>query len=208
MKKLISQEEFWNTTTHGIGVLLSISALVLLIVFGVKSNHDFSLFSGIFFGISLIVLYSASTLYHMFSNENIKRKLRVFDHISIFYLIAGTYTPFALITLKNSLGWWLFGIVWGLAIFGTLFKIFFTGKYEFVSLILYIAMGWIVVIDFSNLLENISSQGLTYLVTGGILYTVGTIFYAIDKIPFNHAIWHLFVLGGSIFHFFSIVEVI
>lgn len=208
MKKLLYKEEFWNTVTHGIGILLSIVALVILIVFGVNSKHEFSLLSGIFFGVSLIVLYTASTLYHLFSNETIKKKLRVFDHISIFYLIAGTYTPFALITLKDSFGWWLFGIVWGIAIIGTLFKVFFTGKYEYVSLVLYIAMGWIVVVDFSNLLTNISPLGLNYLITGGVLYTVGTIFYAIHKIPYNHAIWHLFVLAGSIFHFFSIVEVI
>lgn len=208
MKKLITQEEFWNTTTHGVGVLLSITALIFLIVIGIDSKHDFSILSGMFFGISLILLYTASTLYHLFSDEKIKNILRVFDHISIFYLIAGTYTPFALITLKDSFGWWLFGIVWGIAILGTIFKVFFTGKYEYVSLVLYIAMGWIVVIDFSNLLENISSNGLFYLVTGGVLYTIGTIFYAIHKIPYNHAIWHLFVLAGSIFHFFSILEVI
>jgi hemolysin III len=208
MKKLIYQEEFWNTATHGIGLLLSITALVVLIILGINSEHEFSLLSGMFFGISLIFLYTSSSLYHLFRDEKTKNKLRVFDHISIFYLIAGTYTPFALITLKDSFGWWLFGIVWSIAIIGTVFKVFFTGKYEYLSLILYISMGWIVVLDFSNLLKNISPDGLYYLITGGILYTVGTIFYAIHKIPYNHAIWHLFVLAGSIFHFFSILEVI
>jgi hemolysin III len=208
MKKIIRQEEFWNTLTHGIGVLLSIAALIILIVLGTNSTNDFSLFAGIFFGTSLIILYTASTLYHYFKSQKLKDKLRVFDHISIFYLIAGTYTPFALITLKDSFGWWLFGIVWGIAFLGTIFKVFFTGKYEYVSLILYIAMGWIVVLDFSNLITNISSEGLYYLIIGGVLYTLGTIFYATHKIPYNHAIWHLFVLGGSIFHFFSVLTVI
>ncbi len=206
MNKLIKNEEFWNTLTHGVGIFLSIAALVLLIVYGNNSEEPFSLLSGIFFGISLIVLYTASTVYHAVTNVKKKKKLRIFDHISIYYLIAGTYTPFALVALRDSMGWWIFGIVWTVAILGTLFKLFFTGKYEFVSIIVYITMGWLIIMDFSYLIDHVSSQTLWFLILGGGLYTLGTIFYAGNKIPYNHAIWHVFVLGGSIFHFFSVVD--
>lgn len=205
---VLEREEKWNVITHGIGILLSISALVLLTIWGAKSEHSLSLFSGLFFGLSLIVLYTASTVYHLATTEKKKNKLRIFDHISIYYLIAGTYTPFALIALRDSLGWWIFGTVWTMAIIGTVFKLFFTGKYEFVSIIAYVLMGWLIVIDFSFLVEQLNFLSLLFLILGGGIYTLGTVFYAIHKIPYNHAIWHLFVLGGSIFHFFSVIFMI
>lgn len=207
-KSILKNEEFWNTTTHGIGVLLSITALIILIIAGSYSDLSLSLFSGLFFGISLLTLYTASTLYHAFKKETIKNKLRIFDHISIYYLIAGTYTPFALITLRDSLGWWIFGAVWVLAFIGTLFKIFYTGRFEIISVLTYIGMGWMVIIDFSYLIETIDQLALIFLIIGGGFYTLGTIFYSFNKIPFNHAIWHVFVLGGSIFHFFSVMQII
>tara|TARA_R110000868_G_scaffold268704_1_gene527923 strand:- start:752 stop:1378 length:627 start_codon:yes stop_codon:yes gene_type:complete len=196
-------EEKLNTFTHAIGVLLGVSALVLLIVFDTNKT-DWSLFSVIVYGISIIVLFTASTLYHAFKNERRKHYFRIIDHISIYILIAGTYTPVLLISLEQSLGWTLFWVVWGIAAFGVVLKLFFTGKFEIFSTLLYLVMGWLIVFDFSNLSEAIGSDGILFLFAGGLSYTVGIIFYAIQKIPYNHVIWHLFVLSGAICHFFMI----
>ena len=152
----------------------------------------------------IIVLFSASTLYHAVSDENKKHYFRIVDHISIYLLIAGTYTPVLLITLHESLGWTLFWVVWGIAAFGVILKIFFTGRFEIFSTLLYLVMGWLIVFDFVNLSKAFGSDGILYIFAGGLAYTVGIIFYAIEKIPFNHVIWHLFVLAGAIFHFFMI----
>lgn len=150
--------------------------------------------------ISLIVLFLASTIYHAVENPKIKKKLRTLDHISIYYLIAGTYTPVCLSVLMPSKGWLLFYLVWGTALFGTVLKIFFTGKFEAFSLVLYGVMGWLIVIDLPYLLEHMSSMGLIYLALGGAFYTIGILFYAVKKIPYNHLIWHFFVLSGAISH--------
>ena len=144
------------------------------------------------------------TLYHSVSKSDIKRKLRIIDHISIYLLIAGTYTPVALITLQNGNGWLVFYIVWGIAALGTLLKIFYTGKFEFLSLVFYLAMGWLIVIDFQNLLAHTTVIGLRLLFLGGAFYTLGIIFYAWKRLPYNHFIWHLFVLGGAISHWLFI----
>jgi len=153
---------------------------------------------------SLIVLFTASTVYHAVENPKLKKKLRILDHISIYYLIAGTYTPVCLSVLLPSKGWLLFYLVWGIALFGTVLKIFFTGKFEVFSLVLYGVMGWLIVIDLPYLLEHMSSTGLLYLAAGGAFYTIGILFYAIKKVSYNHLIWHFFVLGGAICHWLLI----
>ncbi len=196
-------EEKLNTASHAIGALFGIAALILLIVFETKKT-EYSLGSIIIYGISIIVLFAASTLYHAAKSESNKHYFRIIDHISIYLLIAGTYSPVLLITLEQSLGWTLFYVVWGIAAFGVILKVFFTGKFEIFSTLLYLAMGWLIVFDFTNLSNLIHSNGILLLFAGGLAYTVGILFYAIEKIPYNHVIWHLFVLAGAIFHFFMI----
>jgi hemolysin III len=196
-------EEKLNTISHAIGALFGLAALVLLVVFDTRKT-DYSLTSVIIYGFSIIILFTASALYHAAKNERKKRFLRVIDHISIYVLIAGTYSPVLLIMLEESLGWTLFYIVWGIAGFGVILKTFFTGRFELFSTLLYLAMGWLIVFDFSTLSRIMDAGGITLLFAGGIAYTVGIIFYVIEKIPFNHVIWHLFVLAGAICHFFMI----
>jgi len=196
-------EEKLNTITHAIGALFGIAALVLLIAFNTEKTA-WSLFSVIIYGISIIVLFMASTFYHAVNGEKRKHYFRIVDHISIYILIAGTYTPVCLIALDETLGWTLFWVVWGIAAFGVVLKLFFTGRFEVFSTLLYLVMGWLIVFDFTNLSNTIGSDGILFLFAGGLAYTVGIVFYAIQKIPYNHVIWHLFVLAGAICHFFMI----
>jgi len=194
-----TNEEKLNAASHGLGVLFAVIGFVLLLFFnGHKTTY--ATFSLVLYSLSLILMYTASFLYHNIIKKELKNKLRVLDHISIYFLIAGTYSPLALITLEDGNGWTIFYTVWGIAIVGTIFKLFFTGKFEFVSLLLYLVMGWLIVFDFSNLKEQTTSLGINLLFLGGAFYTIGIIFYAIKKIPYNHFIWHLFVLGGTISH--------
>ena len=196
-------EEIWNAASHGLGVLLGIVGLVLLLV-NDSEKTAYSTMSILLYAISIITLYSVSTLYHASHNGKWKNIFRKLDHITIYYLIAGTYSPIALITLETSSGWFLFWIVWGIAAVGTILKVFFTGKFEVLSVLLYILMGWLIVFDFSNLMALQSQLGLNLLVIGGLFYTIGIIFYAVNRIDYNHVIWHFFVLGGSISHFLCI----
>lgn len=196
-------EERLNAWSHGFGAVLGIVGLVLLIAYA-NSQIPFTLFSVIVYGISIIVLFLASTLYHATKNDRSKHYFRIVDHISIYALIAGTYTPVLLITLPDSMGWTLFWVVWGIAIFGVILKLFFTGKFETFSTLLYLVMGWLIVFDFSKLADRMATNGLYLLFAGGAFYTLGIVFYAIEKIPYNHVIWHIFVLGGAICHFFMI----
>lgn len=202
-KSKYKTEERLNVVSHAIGILLGIVGLVLLLE---QDSHQttFARFSIIVYSLSFILLFSASTAYHAVSSPILKRRLRVLDHIGIYILVAGTYTPLALITLVHASGWTLFYIVWGIAALGTVLKIFFTGKYELISLILYLAMGWLVVFDYKNVLDYVPSLGINLLFLGGAFYTVGTLFYAIKKIPYNHFIWHVFVLAGAVSHWFFI----
>jgi hemolysin III len=195
-------EEKLNAATHAIGALLGIAALVLLIVFDTHKT-EWSLFSVIIYGLSIIILFSASTLYHSVRNEQHKHFFRIIDHISIYLLIAGTYTPVLLISLNNSLGWPLFWVVWGIAVFGVFLKVFFTGRFEIFSTLLYLVMGWLIIFDFSNV-SKVLGNGILFLFAGGMAYTIGIVFYVIHRIPYHHVIWHLFVLAGAIFHFFMI----
>tara|TARA_R110002012_G_scaffold322105_1_gene555793 strand:+ start:130 stop:762 length:633 start_codon:yes stop_codon:yes gene_type:complete len=197
------KEEILNTGSHALGILLGIVGAFLL----VQQNTDKSAFAMtgiVIYSFSIVLLYTASTAYHAIANPALKKKFRILDHISIYFLIAGTYTPVALITLIDGNGWLIFYIVWGIAMVGTILKLFFTGKYEIISLLLYLIMGWLIVFDFQNLLASTSTLGINLLMLGGAFYTVGIIFYAIRKIPYNHFIWHLFVLGGSISHWLFI----
>jgi hemolysin III len=196
-------EEQLNAITHGIGAALGIAALVLLIVYA-DTTKPWSLFSVIVYGISIIILFLASTFYHAVKGEKRKHYFRIVDHVSIYLLIAGTYTPVLLISLADTLGWALFWTVWGIAAFGVVLKLFFTGKYEIFSTLLYLVMGWLIIFDFSNLSESLGPNGILWLFAGGLSYTVGIIFYAIQKVPYFHVVWHLFVLGGAIGHFFMI----
>ncbi len=196
-------EEKLNAISHAVGAVFGIGALVLLIVYNSNKTH-WSLLSIMVYGVSLMGLFIASTLYHAVKEKKLKHKFRVLDHISIYLLIAGTYTPVTLITLSESNGWILFYTVWAIAAFGTLLKLFFTGRFEIFSTVLYLVMGWLIVFDFANLSNAIGSQGVLLLFAGGLAYTLGIIFYVIEKIPYNHVIWHLFVLAGAVFHFLMI----
>ncbi len=199
-----STEEKINVITHAIGFLLSIAALVLLIVHASYNGSARHIVSFTIFGASLIVLYSASTLYHYSQKPNIRHKLNILDHASIYILIAGTYTPFTLITLKGALGWTIFGITWGIALVGVFLKLFYTGRYDRISTIAYVVMGWIIIFAIKPLMESLPLNGLYWLLAGGISYTIGAVLFSIPKLKFNHAIFHLFVLLGSFSHFMAV----
>mgnify|MGYP003650692054 CR=1 FL=1 len=205
---MLEKEEKLNTLSHGLGIILGLIGFVVL--YQINNRHNsYGIFSIVVYSLTFVLLFTASTLYHLVSDPNLKNKLRILDHISIYFLIAGTYTPVALIMLEKGNGWLLFYTVWGIAAVGTLLKLFYTGKYEFISLSLYLVMGWLIVLDLDNLLSNTSAFGLVALFLGGALYTLGILFYAIERIPYNHFIWHLFVLGGAISHwFFILIDVV
>lgn len=197
-------EEVANTITHGIGVGFSITGLVLLVVRAALYGDAWQVVSFSIYGASLILLYLASTLYHGIRSPRVKALFRIFDHSAIYLLIAGTYTPFLLVTLRGPWGWSLFGAVWGFAIIGIILKSMFGPKYEILSTIFYLLMGWVVVVAIKPLLAALPFGGLMWLVAGGLAYSLGVIFYAWEKLPYNHAIWHGFVLAGSFFHFFAV----
>ena len=197
-------EERLNIWSHGIGFLLAVAGLTLLVVKASIKGSAWHIVSWSIFGASMVILYAASTLYHWSKKPKVRRKLRIFDHAAIYLLIAGTYTPFTLTTMQGAFGWVLFGITWGLALGGVIVKLFFTGKYDRLSTILYVAMGWLVIIAVKPMISNLGSVSLWYLLAGGISYTVGAVLYSLPRLRFNHAIFHLFVLGGTICHFFAV----
>jgi hemolysin III len=196
-------EEQLNAWTHGIGAALGVAALVLLIIYA-DNAKPWSIFSVIVYGVSIIILFLASTFYHAVKGDKRKHYFRIVDHVSIYLLIAGTYTPVLLILLRGSLGWPLFWTVWGIAAFGVVLKLFFTGKFELFSTLLYLVMGWLIIFDYTNVSEALGPNGILWLMAGGFSYTVGIVFYALQKMPYFHVIWHLFVLAGAICHFFMI----
>ena len=198
-----AKEELRNTLTHGLGILAAL--LGILILFSNVNLTDEGTWLGvILYSISLLLLYSASTFYHSVSNPKPKHKLRILDHISIYFLIAGTYSPIVLTVLKDSYGLLLFYLVWGIAGLGTLLKLFFTGRFEKLSLIFYLIMGWLIALDAVTLVNSISSLALSMLIIGGFFYTIGIYFYVKTYIPYNHVIWHIFVLLGSLSHYLMI----
>ncbi|MBC8768083.1 hemolysin III family protein [Arenibacter sp. BSSL-BM3] len=200
---MLSIEEKLNTLSHALGILLGLIGFIALIEYAGEQT-SYGTFSIIVYSFTILLLFTVSTLYHRVRNPNWKSKLRILDHISIYFLIAGTYTPVALILLEKGNGWLIFYTVWGIAAAGTVMKLFYTGKYEFISLLLYLAMGWLIILDFGNVLSQTTFYGLFALFLGGAFYTVGIVFYAFEKIPYNHFIWHLFVLAGAISHWFFI----
>ena len=205
-KKYSAGEEIANSITHGVGVLLSIAALIVLLIFALQYGDIWHVVSFSIFGGTLILLYLASTLYHSFPQPAIKRILKIIDHSAIFLLIAGTYTPFMLVHLRSPLGWTLFGVVWGLALGGIVLKSFYMSRFKRLSLVLYILMGWMSVFAFHEMFQRMSYDAILFLILGGIFYTSGVIFYIWKKLPYGHAVWHVFVLAGSIFHFFSVIS--
>ena len=202
-----NKQEFLNALSHALGILFGVIGLGFLL-YKNREISDFSTLSIWIYGLSLIGLFTASTLYHAIVHDVRRAKARIFDHIGIFMLIAGTYTPICLISLEKTFGWVLFGVVWGIAGFGLILKLFYTGKQERLSLFLYLAMGWMMVVLFEELLIVLELQTLLWMAAGGFFYTTGTFFYAYEKIPYGHFIWHLFVLCGSISHYFMIYSII
>ena len=198
------EEEFWNTLTHFVGLIFSLIGLPVLL-YSDQGLTELSVLSILFFEFGLICVYSASTLYHYTSNVELKKKFRVFDHVSIFYLIAGSYAPVCLITLYNGSGKTIFITILVIALIGTIFKVFFTGKFDKLFLMLYLAMGWLIVLDFNGILNALDYNGIVLLVTSGLFYSLGTLFYSLQKMKYSHAIWHLFVLGGSASHYFLVL---
>lgn len=198
-------EEIANSITHGIGALLSIAALVILVVFSYTQGTLLHVISFSIFGGTMLLLYVSSTLVHSFPAGKAKDVFEIMDHSSIYLFIAGTYTPFLFIVIKGWAGWTLFGVIWGMAILGIIFKIFFVKRFLYLSTALYIAMGWLIVLAWKPLVTSLPTGGVALLVTGGILYTIGTIFYMWRGFQFHHAVWHLFVLAGSVAHFFTIL---
>lgn len=199
------REEIANSITHGIGALLSVAALVLLIVFASLKGTALHVVSFTIYGSSMLLLYLASTLVHSFPEGRAKRVFEVLDHSFIYVFIAGTYTPLLFTVIKGALGWTLFGIVWGIAAAGVVFKSFFVNRFLFTSTMIYILMGWIIVFAWQPLVTGLAPSGLKLLIAGGLCYTVGTIFYMWRSFPYHHAVWHMFVLAGSIVHFFAIL---
>lgn len=201
-------EERANAITHAIGAALAIAALVLLVVQGAIHGNAWHITSFAIFGSSLVVMYTASTLYHALLRPNTKRLFRKFDHMSIYLLIAGTYTPFCLTLLNGWIGWTLFGLMWGCASLGIVFKTIHTGRAELLSTILYLVMGWTVVLFIKPVYSGMSSAGFMWLILGGVAYSAGVLFFLLDRMKFNHSIWHLFVIAGSVFHFFSVLSLL
>lgn len=194
-------EENWNVRTHAFGFFASLLGMVFLLV---KANDITETLASFIFGMSLCILFLASTLYHSAKNESRRQKLRIFDHAAIYVLIAGTYTPVCLIPLKDTIGMTMLAVIWGIAIIGIVLKLFFTGKYDRASTIMYVAMGWVAVFAINAILQNIETAQLIWLLAGGIAYTLGAVIYAIRRIPYNHATFHVFVLIGSACHYIMI----
>ncbi|MGA4721976.1 PAQR family membrane homeostasis protein TrhA [Fictibacillus nanhaiensis] len=202
------REEIANAITHGLGVLLSVAVTSILLVFAVWKGTAVHIVSFAVFGGTMLTLYTASTLVHAFPKGRVKDLFEIMDHAAIYLFIAGTYTPIVLIVVGGGLGWTLFGVVWGLAIFGVVFKVFFTKKFVVLSTLGYVAMGWLITFAFQDISANMPPAGIQLLVAGGIIYTLGSIFYVWRSFPFHHAVWHLFVLAGSVMHFLMMFYVL
>jgi len=198
-------EHLANAITHGVGFGLSIACLVLLVVFASLRGGTWEVVSCSVYGATLVILYLASTLYHSIHRPQVRRVLHIIDHAAIYLLIAGTYTPYLLVPLRGALGWSLFGMIWGLAVVGIVFQALFISRYKIFSTLTYLAMGWMVIATIVPLLKALPVSGIIWLAVGGLFYTLGTVFYIWQRLKFAHAIWHLFVLCGSICHFFGIL---
>jgi hemolysin III len=198
------REEIANTVTHGLGAILAASALVTLIIIAARLGNVWHVVSFTVYGITLLLLYTASTMYHAVQNPRLRNGLRKFDHAVIYVFIAGTYTPFLLLVMRDSVGWPLLIIVWALAAMGVAFKTLFIDRFGKLETLAYIAMGWLCIFAFKEMITTMPPGGLYWLLAGGIVYTVGVVFFMWDSLPYNHAVWHLFVMAGSVCHFFAI----
>lgn len=200
--------EIANSITHGIGILFGIAALPVLSALAVTKNHTVAVVGAAVFGFSFLLVFTFSTLYHAFQNPRVKKVLNIFDHISIYFLIAGTYTPFLLNYMMNATGITLLSVLWGLTILGIVFKLFFTGRFNYLSTAIYIGMGWILLFGGRSFFAAIPWPVLTMIIIGGVLYTVGTLFYLWEKLYYHHVIWHLFVLAAAICHYVAVLLMI
>lgn len=198
------KEEIVHAITHGVGILLSKVALLVMLMYAVYNGSIWHIVSGTVFGGTMLLMYVASTISHGLPFGKLKDLFQIIDHSSIYLFIAGTYTPILLIPLRGELGWTMFSVVWAIAIIGVIFKIFFVKRFLILSTIIYVLMGWLIVLAWEPLTASLPSDGVIFLVTGGIFYTVGAIFYVWRKFLYHHAVWHIFVLAGSAFHFFTI----
>ncbi|MEO0997921.1 MAG: hemolysin III family protein [Pseudomonadota bacterium] len=198
-------EELFHAISHGVGVLLSIAGLSWMLFISIDAGDPWRIVASAIYGASLITLFLASTVYHSLHRSQHKRLYKLVDHCAIYLLIAGTYTPFLLVAMRNTAGWWLFGTIWTLATAGILTKLCFRNRFRRFSLVSYLVMGWLVVIAAPQVMEAVGSAGMAWLVAGGVSYTVGALFYAMKGLSFNHAIWHLFVLLGGVCHFLAVV---
>lgn len=201
----VSIEELANIITHGIGLVFSIIGFVILLVLALMHGGPWQIAGCAIYGATLVSLYAASTLYHGVPSPRLKRALLIFDHCAIYLLIAGTYTPFLLVNLRGPWGWSLFGVMWGLGLAGILFKLWFADRFPIMSTSLYVVMGWVGVVAVKPILAHVPATGLLWLFIGALMYMLGVVFYALKKIPYNHAIWHLFVMAGSTCHYFAIL---
>jgi hemolysin III len=199
------REELASAWTHGLGATAALAGGAILITLAALHGDGWQLASAIVFGVALLLLYIASTLYHAIHHPVVKGRLKVFDHCAIYVLIAGTYTPFTLIGLRGTVGWWLFAAIWTLALAGVVFKLHFTGRFKRLSTMIYIAMGWLIVVAAKPMLAALDAWTLGWLLAGGLCYTLGTVFYHRESIRYSHAIWHLFVLGGSLCHYIAVM---
>lgn len=204
-KRYTLGEEIFNSVSHGAGSALSIAGTVVLIVVSAIYSDAWAVVSSCIYGASLIILYTMSTLYHAITNEKAKAFFRIMDHNTIFFLIAGTYTPITLACLRGWLGWTLFGIVWGAAAVGIVLNSINLERFKKVNMVCYILMGWVIIIAIKPMIDSVNTLSLIFLLVGGIFYTVGIIFYALKKLKYFHSIWHLFTVAGSVFHYFSIL---
>ena len=198
-------EELVNSLTHGTGALLSAAGLIVLVVPACLHGTTLQIVSCSIYGTTLLLLYTASTLYHTVRLPRLKHVFKVIDHSCIYLLIAGTYTPFTLVTLQGSLGWTLFGLIWALAIAGIVFQIFFVYRFKILATVAYVLMGWVAVVAIKPLLEALPAGGFAWILAGGLVYTAGAVLYLWKRLPYNHAIWHLFVLGGSACHYVAVL---
>jgi len=203
-EKIDCRDEIASALTHGLGAVAALAGGAVLITLAALYGDAWQLGASIVFGISLLLLYVASTLYHSIQHPVAKARLKVFDHCAIYLLIAGTYTPFTLISLRGPWGWGLFIAIWTLAVFGVVFKLFYTGRFKLLSTAIYIAMGWLVIVAIKPMLIALDGWTLGWLLLGGLFYTLGTYFYHRESIRFSHAIWHMFVIGGSVCHFIAV----
>ena len=199
------RDEIANALTHGLGAAAALAGGAVLITLAAIHGDGWQLAGAIVFGITLLLLYTASTLYHAIQHPIAKGRLKVFDHCAIYLLIAGTYTPFTLIGLRGSIGWWLFGAIWTLALAGVVFKLFYTGRFRGLSTAIYVAMGWLVVIAIGPVAAALDTWTLGWIIAGGLFDTLGTFFYMRESIPYAHAIWHLFCIGGSVCHYVAVL---